>query len=284
MRKTITTLVAATIAGIFVCRPAHRPLLPPDLRDAVTDVDTPRPALKQLQSAGLPQEIPGPPPVSAPEQVAAPAVQQIKLEFDSDVPDEIQQQMQQDIDFTGTIAATDVSPLHDNIFGPVSGTSYLRFFGSRIKSVGLSDCGSNLAVACVKPFVSSSTMWLTENYLKFHHPQIARVMVLFHESRHTESKHHNWPHSNCPDPFHDANGNDVHSIWTGASLVGESGACDITPFGSYGSSLIMLKNIQKFCSNCTEKVAMDAGIYADDQLNRIVDPKAKQSIQDDLYK
>ena len=126
-------------------------------------------------------------------------------------------------------------------------------------------------------------MWLTQNFVKFSHPQVARMMVVFHESRHTESQNGNWSHATCPSPFQDANGNDMKSIWTGASLAGEP-ACDVTPLGSYGSSTIMLKNIQKFCTNCSDKVKMDAGLYADDQFGRITDADAAKQMQDDFAK
>jgi cyclophilin family peptidyl-prolyl cis-trans isomerase len=53
--------------------------------------------------------------------------------------------------------------------------------------------------------------------------------------------------------------------------------------GSYGSSMIMLKNISKYCTNCSDKVKLDAGIYADDQFKRIIDEKAIQDIMSDLY-
>jgi hypothetical protein len=74
----------------------------------------------------------------------------------------------------------------------------------------------------------------------------------------------------------------VKSIWTGETLAGEP-ACDITPFGSYGSSMIMLKNVQKFCTNCTDKVKMDAGLYADDQFKRLIDANAIAQVKKDLY-
>ena len=35
-----------------------------------------------------------------------------------------------------------------------------------------------------------------------------------------------------------------------------------------GSSLILLKNVSKFCTTCAQKVKVDAGIYADDQQAR----------------
>jgi hypothetical protein len=204
--------------------------------------------------------------------------------FDSDVPSDIQTQMLADVGFVGTIQGSGASGLHQQIFGQVDGAAYSQFFSSRVQKVGMNSCGDAEAVACVipNPFKNATKIWLTENYIKFSHPQIARLMVVFHESRHTEHQNGNWPHASCPKPFLDANGNDMKSIWTGAPLAGEP-ACDSTPFGSYGSSMIMLKNIQKFCTNCTDKVKADAGLYADDQFGRVTDPQAIQEIKADLY-
>lgn len=203
--------------------------------------------------------------------------------FDSNVPAAIQEQVRSDLGFIQSIQGGAGSKLHQQIFGGVDGPGYIRFFESRVKGIGMNGCGSGNAVACVIPWLGSSKMWLTQNYVKFSHPQVARMMVVFHESRHTETRNGNWPHDSCPDPFRDAGGRDMTSIWTGARLAGEP-ACDSTPFGSYGSSMIMLKNIQKFCANCTDKVKMDAGIYADDQLNRVTDADAKRQVLDDLYR
>jgi len=203
--------------------------------------------------------------------------------FDRDVPKELQNQINQDLAFVGTIQSTTQSDLHKQIFGAVSGDTYNKFFNTRVTGIGLHACGNGNAVACVIPFFDPSKMWLTKNYLNFSHPQVARMMVVFHESRHTEVEHGNWGHATCPEPFMDSNGTPMKSIWTGAPLAGEP-ACDETPFGSYGSSMIMLKNISKFCTNCTDKVKMDAGIYADDQFKRIIDEKAIKQIQDDLFK
>jgi hypothetical protein len=108
-------------------------------------------------------------------------------------------------------------------------------------------------------------------------------MVVFHEARHTEISHGFWSHATCPTPYLGDDGKEIKSIWTGATLAGEP-ACDKTPLGSYGSSTLMLKNIQKFCTNCTDKVRMDAGIYADDQFKRIIDPEAKQAMRDDIFR
>lgn len=203
--------------------------------------------------------------------------------FDRNVPKGVQGQITEDLRFVAGIQANATSDLHKQIFGAVSGRSYAEFFKSRVTGIGVNDCGNGNAVACVIPFMDPSKMWLTKNYIKFSHPQIARMMVVYHESRHTESAHGNWGHADCPDPFLNTDGSPIKSIWTGAPLANEP-ACDETPFGSYGSSLIMLKNISKSCTNCTDKVKMDAGIYADDQFKRIISEGAIRDIQNDLYR
>lgn len=201
------------------------------------------------------------------------------LQFDSDVPADVQTQVVQDLAFMKSLRGDKVTPLHQQIYGAMDG-GYGNWFDSRVKGVGMNSCGGGNAVACVIPYQDSTKIWFTENYTRFSHPQIAKMMVVYHEARHTEDNNNNWMHATCPSPFLAPDGSEMKSIWTGASLASEP-ACDITPLGSYGSSTILLKNIQKFCTNCTEKVRMDAGIYSDDQLGRIVDAGAKAQMQRD---
>lgn len=200
---------------------------------------------------------------------------------DSNVPDAVKNQLAQDLQFVATVQGSDASKLHQGIFGAIAGKNYFNFFVSRVKSIGLDSHMTGNAVAYVSPMMDSSKMWLTNNYIKFSHPQIARLMVVFHEARHTEDGNGNWHHATCPTPF-ELDGKEVLSIWTGSSLAGEP-ACDATPLGSYGSSTIMLKNISKFCTSCTGKVKEDAGMYADDQFKRITNAKARQQMLEDLY-
>lgn len=201
--------------------------------------------------------------------------------FDPDVPADIQAQMRADLAFIAQLKGSGATKLHQRIFGPLDGAAYAKFFETRVSAIGMDGCGNGNAVACVIPYRNPSKMWLTKNFVRFSHPQVSRMMVVYHEARHTESRNGNWPHAYCPEPFKDAQGRDMKSIWTGALLAGEP-ACDETPFGSYGSSTIMLKNIAKFCTNCTDKVKMDAELYADDQLGRIIDEGAKKQMQDDF--
>lgn len=201
--------------------------------------------------------------------------------FDKDVPADIQSQVRADLAFIKGISGGAATALHRKIFGEVNGADYTKFFETRVSAIGMSSCGGGNAVACVIPFRDPSKMWLTQNFIRFSHPQVSRMMVVFHEARHTETQNGNWSHATCPTPFLDANGKDMKSIWTGAVLAGEP-ACDETPLGSYGSSTIMLKNIAARCANCTDKVRMDAGLYADDQMGRIIDADARREMKEDF--
>ena len=202
-------------------------------------------------------------------------------DFDSNVPEDIKKQTIEDLNFMQSIQSSETSTLHQQIFGPVVGDTYTKFFEDRVNTIGLHGCGSPNAVACVIPWYDKK-IFFTQNYIKFKHPQISRIMVVFHEARHTERENGNWSHARCPSPFLDENGEPMKSIWTGAELAGQP-ACDVTPEGSYGSSMIMLKNISKYCTTCNEKVKFDAGLYADDQFGRVIDAGAREAIIEDLY-
>lgn len=201
-------------------------------------------------------------------------------EFAKDVPEAVKTQITTDLAFMKDMRGNGVSNLHKEIFGDVDGAAYGRFFEDRVTYIGMSSCGGGNAVACVIPLFGSSKIWLTKNYTQFSHPQIAKMMVVYHEARHTEKKNGNWPHARCPTPFKDKDGSDMKSIWTGASLAGEP-ACDETAFGSYGSSVILLRNVAKYCDNCSEKVQADAKLYGDDQFKRMIGAEAIQQIETD---
>ena len=205
--------------------------------------------------------------------------------FDSNVPADTQRTMVADLAFVKTTHGSGASALHRQIFGYVEGGDYFNFFQSRVKKVCLDTYMKEPGVmAYVRGSPEDhSKMWLTNNYINYSMPRIARVEIIFHESRHTEMENGYWPHARCPTPFLDDDGKPVRGIVTGTLMAGHP-ACDTTAFGSYAAGLIMVKNIQKFCTNCTGKVQMDAGLIADDTLKRIIDPDAKKAILDDLYR
>jgi hypothetical protein len=201
--------------------------------------------------------------------------------FERVVPAPVRQQMLKDLEFMGSVSGRGSSPLHLATFGAVAGKVYADWFASRVLRVGFDRDGSSGAVAYVQYTVDPNRMVLTENFTRFSHPQIARLLVVFHEARHTEASNSFWRHAHCPFPFVDDQGREIKSIWTGMPLAGEA-ACDMEATGAYGSSLILLANLAKFCANCNEKVKMDAELYARDQYLRITNPSAKRLIKQDL--
>jgi hypothetical protein len=160
------------------------------------------------------------------------------------------------------------SPYFESIYGKFDGKNLQKWFLSRVSYVGKNLCTSDLAVACVLS-AWDNKIWLSPHYTQFSQPQMARLMVLFHEARHTEKRERFWPHSKCPKVFKDDKGIDLKSIWTGAPLAGEM-ACDIMIQGSYGSAAILLRNIAENCTSCTEKVRLDAALFGNDQVKRLL--------------
>ncbi len=203
------------------------------------------------------------------------------VKFDSDVEPALKKQMLDDLSFMNAIQGATASALHQKVFGKVDGATYKTWFNSRITSVGKDTCGSTTAVACVMPYEDEHKMWVTPNYTQFDHPQIARLSVIYHEARHSEGNNGNWSHATCPTPFLNDQGQPMVSIWTGAVLAGLP-ACDKTPFGSYGSQTILLKNIAANCSNCNAKVKADADLFGNDQLGRITDAASKAQMKKDF--
>lgn len=221
-----------------------------------------------------------PHPVSAEEQAALRAFEPA---FAAGFPDELRQQLDIDLGFFSSMRASGATPLHRQIFGDVPGPAYFRYLAERIKTVASGSCGALSAVACVKPKKDPSKMWIGPGYTQLRLPQMYRLMVVIHEARHTEADNDFWLHEDCPKPFKDEKGDDIKGIFSGTLLEGLP-ACDTTPIGAYGVGLIMLKNVDRFCANCTDKVRMDAELSSDDTLKRISDRDAQQVLVDDLYR
>ncbi len=201
------------------------------------------------------------------------------LKYDANVAPVVKQQMEDDIVFIKSINGPKTTALYAQIFGKMEGTTLTNWLLSRVKSVGY-EVRNDGAVAYVMMLMPWK-MWLTQNFVQFSHPAIARLMIVYHEARHTEVKSGGNPHATCPTPFKDEKGADMKSIWTGRLLQGEA-ACDSTPFGSYGSSTILLKNVAMNCDSCSEKVKMDADIYAADQIGRVTNSQAKEQMKQDF--
>ncbi len=199
---------------------------------------------------------------------------ELDLKFDSNVSANLRKQVFDDFNLMGTIAGFQQSPLHEEIFGKIDGKNYLQWFQNRVKFFGFSNCGGPSAVACVNGKYKNK-IFVTGNYTGIDHPQIARLMTLYHEARHTEVENGLWPHAKCPSNF------PYRSIWTGKKLSGNY-ACDSTVYGSYASASVLLNNVSKFCQNCSDKVKADAKIYSDDQVKRVIDQPSIEKLRLDF--
>ena len=191
------------------------------------------------------------------------------IQFDSSVSPELKSQVQDDFSFLESIVSEKASPLHQEIFGPVDGPTYRKWFEKRVFIFAVSVCGGAGSVAC-QDNQFPNQVFVTDHYINDGYPEVARLMTVFHEARHNEIENNHWPHKTCPGNFSE------RSIWTGASLRYKA-ACDNTEYGSYASAAVMLHNISKFCTNCSSKIKADAQLYSDDQIKRVTvsDPRAR---------
>lgn len=205
------------------------------------------------------------------------------IEFDDKVPAGVKKQITQDLAVARALSGGASSHLFQAIFGAntLDGAALLQFFTDRITSIGLNACGGGTGVAaCVIPQLDPHKMNLTNFYLQSSIPQIYRLSVVFHESRHSEDQNDNWMHINCPIPFIGADGKDVLGIISGTKMEGKP-ACDNTAMGAYGLQAVLLKNVQHACTVCGDKVKMDAQLFGDDTIKRIVGP-AHDTLANDL--
>jgi hypothetical protein len=202
------------------------------------------------------------------------------IEFDKSVPKNIQDQMKQDLNFINSVKLTGQTGLHSKIFGEKIDGAYKKYLETRISNVRYDDDPTSNVLAYVKEDVDN-TMFLANNYMKYQVPQVMRIMTVYHEARHTEAKNKYWRHAICPTPFIGEDGKKVEGIVSGMTLAGLK-ACDTTNLGAYATGSILLKNVAKYCENCSEKVKMDADLYAMDMMKRIINKKARDEMKKDF--
>ena len=198
----------------------------------------------------------------------------IPIQFDDTVSSELKAQVTDDLSFIQSVSADRTSPLHQEIFGPVNGANYSQWFGKRVFEFSY-DASAGATTVAYHQDSEQHKIYVGDNYVNGNYPQIARLMTLFHEARHTEVENNDWEHALCPRHF------PYRSIWTGAD-ISQGYACDDTAYGSYASAAVMLNNISKFCTNCSSTVKDDAKIYSDDQSHRVIDEDAMAKIKADF--
>lgn len=210
--------------------------------------------------------------------------QALAIEFDQYMPADAKAQFIQDLEMVKQIKGSQQTPLHKRIYEHLDGHVLYKFLEDRIRTVGFDICdGSTTVSACVMLMVDPKTMWITPNYLEASYTQATRILTIFHEARHMEASNGYWSHATCPTPFLDDKGKDVVGFFTGEKMEGLD-ACDETAFGSYGSSTILMKNLAKYCTNCTEKFKMDADLLAENLIDRLHIKKVRKQVRADFKK
>jgi len=207
------------------------------------------------------------------------------LSFEPSVPPSLARLINADLDFVGRMQGSSASPMHLRIFGEVSGRSYLAWLNERVDKIGYEPASTHDRGATAYNDSKGGRrnhIVVTDWFARRDLPQIARVTILFHEGRHSEQPHSYWPHRKCPKPYLDRNGREIKSTYTGLPLAGEF-ACDSTPYGAYGVSVVMMMNIARGCRNCNEKILSDAALYAADQLKRMTKRSDRQKIFADVH-
>ena len=202
------------------------------------------------------------------------------IKVSRDVPGDAVLKLRSDLDYAKSLKAIKVSPLHEKIFGPM-GIGYLQFLDKNLEFIawyaGSVPKGVGGFVKAAEK--NKKTFYLTSEFLNYDLPPLYRIGLYLHESRHTEVTDPG--HRLCPDNYKDENGEDIVTHFGRVVLSGKPG-CDVGYSNAYGITVTYYLNILHNCENCSEKVKMDAEIFAEDSLNRLPLQQDKKALLDDI--
>jgi len=201
-------------------------------------------------------------------------------DFSSSVPISIQNQVVQDLKFIYAYPEyPGAGPLHQELFGTISGKNYEKFFSDHINTIDSGDCagGKGVMACALGVFGIFKRMWLTSSYGVGSQPQVYRISILFHEARHTESVNNNWSHISCVELQKDVR----NRVYGSHNLYGQE-ACDDVSRGSYGLQVVLMSNLAANCKDCSSKFKMDALWNAGHYLERVIDSHARQELYDEM--
>jgi len=188
-------------------------------------------------------------------------------------PQNVQELFNLDHHFLTSLQGSQGSDLHQLLFhGPVNGVVYTKYLDQRITQAQIGDCNSAQAFACWRSD-SPHTMIYPQASLASNPPQMMRIMVLAHEAKHAEPDQDHFAHVNCSAAV-------LYNLGVLVPIVGTHN-CDNDLKGAYGTSLVLLKNIENFCANCTDKIKQDADLYSGASLASIdVDEERRAFFRD----
>lgn len=174
---------------------------------------------------------------------------------------------QMDVSALSQVRIKSKASLFKSFFGSSDSSGIQRFITTRVKNIGYSSQVPEGVLAAA----GEGVMFLTPAYHASDSPQVSRLAVVVHEARHLDQSP--WAHVWCPSPYYFTLGSRAYRVPELEHVPIQ--ACDDTEYGAYGVQYTFLRAIGESCSNCTDKVKMDARLFSDvDGMVRITDPKA----------
>ncbi len=164
------------------------------------------------------------------------------------------------------IQLSQVTPHHREIFGSEnSGQAYLKLF-NELKSISLG-VGGSYAAAYVEGR-SPNEMKIVNAINSMEAMDL--ISILIHEANHLGDSFTSSRHVQCPK--YGVDRQPLLGYHSGVELQGKP-ACDSSRYSSYAMSATAMKNIFKYCTNCSEQDKQRAGFLANEMLKRIIDKK-----------
>ena len=178
-----------------------------------------------------------------------------------------------------SIQGSTATPLHKKFFGdgPLDGLSYLAYV-MRVHDIFEYDA----SMVSSAPFLQAGIdrIYFGKSYFYSSFPLVVRLSALIHEAVHNDTSEAD---QLCPVPFLDEKGRDKITLYGKVKLEGLP-ACADKYDGPYGRQVVMLKNIEKYCESCDEKMRLEAGRFANELLERFISMEAKKALIDDFSK
>lgn len=174
---------------------------------------------------------------------------------------------QKDLDLISYLKFTATAPLFQRFFQPSNAIGLQNFIEKRVHKISWEPNAPEGVTAAAN---GNGILFLTREYAD-NYPQIARISVIIHEAKHLEPE--TWDHQWCRQPYLFQLDQLLYRI-PELNQVSVK-ACDRTELGAYGIQYTFLRAIAESCSNCTDKIKMDARLYSvPDGLIRIDDARA----------
>jgi hypothetical protein len=182
-----------------------------------------------------------------------------------------QQTIESDFNAVSQFSFSNVSPLFQELFDGQEASDVTRFFFKRVTSFSWDPSLTGNILASAAPGTTHITVGpaLFDSSI----PQIYRISTLIHEARHNESKR--WGHVGCNSDYTFK----LDGIVFPETRLAHTYACDRSAKGAYGIEYVFLRAIVNSCTNCTEKMKLDAKLYGDyEALVRIDNSSAAEAL------